>query len=232
MNIKNIISALLRRKAAPGAASPEYAQPKSFLRYYREKVASFITENAAARPGQIVFIGDSITDGCDLKKFYPGLTAYNRGIGGDTAKGVYDRLEVSVYAAKPALVVLLIGVNDINNHKKDNTVILDYYEKILSGIKERLPAARVIAQSVYPVNSRDAKGIVKNNGQILLLNKGIEVLAEKFGYAFAPVWEKLAVQDGRLDAAYADDGLHPNTKGYQVVSAYLAPMIKAALVKQ
>lgn len=228
MKILSCLRRLFRRAVKPASDSPEYLQPRDFRVYYAAKQRLFARENAAAKAGQIVFAGDSITDGCDLNKYYPGLIAYNRGIGGDTAKGVYDRMEVSVFAVKPALVVLLIGINDINNHKKDNAVILDYYEKILSSVKERLPGTRVIAQSVYPVYSRGASDIGKNNAQIVALNEGIRALAEKYGYTYAPVWERLVDKDGKLIASYADDGLHPNEEGYKVISSCLTPIIKEA----
>ena len=231
MKIVSLFKRLFRRLVKPASDSPEYLQPKRFLLYYRAKQKLYKKESAAAKTGQIVFLGDSITDGCDLHKFYPGLIAFNRGIGGDTAKGVYDRMEVSVFALRPALVVLLIGINDINNHKKDNAVILGYYEKILSAIKERLPETRVIAQSVYPVYSKGASDIGKNNAQIVSLNEGIRALTKKYGYIYAPTWERLTDKEGKLAAAYADDGLHPNEEGYKVISSYLTSIIKEAVLK-
>ena len=62
----------------------------------------------------IVFLGDSITDFCDLDTYYPGLNAVNRGIAGDMTVGVLRRMEASVFALEPRLVVLLIGVNDLS----------------------------------------------------------------------------------------------------------------------
>src|SRR5215469_15801192 len=64
--------------------------------------------------GAVVFLGDSITQGwTTLKKDFPGLKVANRGIGGDTTRGVLYRLDADVLNLEPAAVVLLIGTNDL-----------------------------------------------------------------------------------------------------------------------
>jgi hypothetical protein len=65
-------------------------------------------------PGAVVFLGDSITQGWKtLAKVFPDFKVVNRGIGGDTTRGVLYRLNADVLALKPAAVVLLIGINDL-----------------------------------------------------------------------------------------------------------------------
>ena len=63
----------------------------------------------------LVFLGDSITDcwGDDLGGSFPGVKVANRGIGGDTTRGVLIRLQEDVLSLHPAGVVLLIGTNDL-----------------------------------------------------------------------------------------------------------------------
>src|SRR5208283_263374 len=64
--------------------------------------------------GSVVFLGDSITQGWTaLAKVFPDFKVVNRGIGGDTTRGILYRLNADVLALKPAAVVLLIGINDI-----------------------------------------------------------------------------------------------------------------------
>ena len=63
----------------------------------------------------VVFLGDSITQGWGdgLGAAFPGMKVANRGISGDTTRGVLIRLEEDVLALDPAAVVLLIGTNDL-----------------------------------------------------------------------------------------------------------------------
>src|SRR5262245_38043458 len=52
--------------------------------------------------GALVFLGDSITQGwSDQGSFFPGLKLANRGISGDTTRGVLIRLQEDVIALKP-----------------------------------------------------------------------------------------------------------------------------------
>ena len=63
----------------------------------------------------VVFLGDSITQGWGggLGAAFPGIKVANRGISGDTTRGVLLRLQEDVLVLNPAAVVLLIGTNDL-----------------------------------------------------------------------------------------------------------------------
>ena len=65
--------------------------------------------------GAVVFFGDSITQGwgTDFRKAFEGMKLANRGIGGDTTRGMLLRLKEDVLALNPKAVVLLMGTNDI-----------------------------------------------------------------------------------------------------------------------
>ena len=65
--------------------------------YYQKKCDSYAVQNTNLSKGQIIFIGDSITDLYPLDDYYAdlNLVTYNRGIGGDTTQGVLERLKVS-----------------------------------------------------------------------------------------------------------------------------------------
>ncbi|HEU0010688.1 MAG TPA: GDSL-type esterase/lipase family protein, partial [Verrucomicrobiae bacterium] len=62
----------------------------------------------------IVLLGDSITQGWgeDFSAWFDGLKIANRGISGDTTRGVLIRLKEDVLALHPRAVVVLIGTND------------------------------------------------------------------------------------------------------------------------
>ena len=63
----------------------------------------------------LVFLGDSITQqwGDDLGGSFPGVKVANRGISGDTTRGVLIRLREDVLTLHPAGVVFLLGTNDL-----------------------------------------------------------------------------------------------------------------------
>lgn len=199
--------------------------------YIWYKRVAFAFDNNKCESGRVVFVGDSITDGCDLDKYYEGLGAINRGISGDTTGGVLNRMKISAYDLKPSLIVLLIGTNDyqrIPPHKNEN--ILKNYRKILTGFKEKLPDTPVIVQSVYPIADVSFHNHYRyGHGNIEDLNEGIKSLAEEYGYYYADVYSLLVEGEEEMNMEYSEDGLHPNEKGYEVISAYLRPIINGII---
>ena len=72
----------------------------------------------------LVFLGDSITQGWgdDIGGKFPGVKVANRGISGDTSRGVLIRLKEDVLDLHPSGVVLLIGTNDLEEGADPETI--------------------------------------------------------------------------------------------------------------
>ena len=182
--------------------------------YYNMKVASFEKENPDLTDVDLVFLGDSLTDGCDLEKYYPEYTAVNRGISGDTTDGLLARLKVSACDVDPKAVVLLIGVNDISRGVKPNE-LSDNYEKIITGLKENLPDTKIVWCSMTALGGKSAK----YNDTVIICNQKIKLLAEKYGCVFVDLFTPLCDADTReIREEYTVDGTHLTDAGYQVVS--------------
>ncbi len=182
--------------------------------YYNTKVDSFEKENPTLNDVDIVFLGDSLTDGCDVKKYYPEYSSVNRGISGDTTDGLLNRLKVSAYDVEPTGVVLLIGVNDISRGVKPNE-LSDNYEKIITGLKENLPDTIIIWCSMTALGGKSAK----YNDTVIICNQKIKLLAEKYDCVFVDLFTPLCDADTReIREEYTVDGTHLTDAGYQVVS--------------
>jgi hypothetical protein len=84
-----------------------------FRDLWRNRRASF-AKNVERDRGAVVFFGDSITQGWgdDFGGRFEGLKAANRGISGDTTRGLLIRAADDALALDPAGIVLLIGTND------------------------------------------------------------------------------------------------------------------------
>src|SRR5688572_21180522 len=80
-----------------------------FSTYYQQRVTHF--KSLPNTKGDIVFIGNSITDGGEWNELFNDLKIKNRGISGDVSTGVLHRMD-EIAQRKPAKVFLLIGVND------------------------------------------------------------------------------------------------------------------------
>jgi lysophospholipase L1-like esterase len=153
--------------------------------YYRNKVRSFAIQNTNLSQGQIVFVGDSITDLCPLDDYYSDLdlACYNRGIGGDITLRVIDRLQVSIIDLNPSKIVLMIGTNDVDfgySYEK----IVSNYRNLLEKIKENQPIVDMYVMSVIPQNKDLEKSsgldVTKNTKTIQKLNLDIKKMCEEF----------------------------------------------------
>ncbi|MDP7304352.1 MAG: GDSL-type esterase/lipase family protein, partial [Pirellulaceae bacterium] len=75
----------------------------------------------------IVFLGDSITQGWGNKMAdsFIGAKVANRGISGDTSRGMLIRLREDVLSLNPACVVMLMGTNDLEEKAEPATIASD-----------------------------------------------------------------------------------------------------------
>ena len=202
-------------------------------KYYQSKCNSFTVQNFNLSKGQIVFLGDSITDLYPLDDYYADLdlATYNRGIGGDTTQGVLDRMKVSLYDLTPSKIVLLIGTNDINGGVKTEKIV-ENYAKILSEIERELPEAELYCVSVIPQNTTletytEIK-VSETTARILEMNKKIQEIVKNSNQAvYVDLFSLLADENNMLIKKYSDDGIHLNENGFQVWTELLMPYLKA-----
>ncbi len=199
--------------------------------YYNNKCDSFKIQNKNLSNNQIVFIGDSITDGYKLDNFYNSLplATYNRGINGDSTGGVLKRLQTSLFDIKPSKVVIMIGINDINANKSE-TEIISNYEEILTQISTNLPTTQVYCMSILPINSQiEANTNIKvetSTPKILSINPRILNLCQTFNYSFVDMFTQFADSNNQLKETYSTDGIHLNDAGYQVWTNQLIDLLK------
>lgn len=201
-----------------------------FTAYNKKKRRSYQKTNPSLRgKNTIVFFGDSITDYCDLNTYYPEYNAVNRGIAGNTTCDLLNRMDISVFALAPAAVVLLIGINDMMNEGKKPDEVVINYEKIIQGIKENCPNAKIICQSVYPGWNGDKKKaphgltfpIAYLSEDIVTLNVMIQKLCQKYGCIYADIHTHLKCNDNTMKSEYSDDGCHPNSAGYKIIAEHI-----------
>lgn len=166
------------------------------------------------RKGEIIFVGNSITERVDFSELLNNNRIINRGIGGDICWGVYNRLG-EILASKPKKIFLLIGINDIGK-SIPVPVIARKYEQILERIKEDSPRTRVILQTVLPMNEDMLwydymKG---KSAHIVLLNNEIKSLAKTYGLPLIDLHTEFQDENGSLKSELTSDGLHLNGAGY------------------
>lgn len=195
------------------------------VRAYRAaKLEQYEQENAEYDDYEVdvAFIGDSLTDGYDLAKYYPQYVTANRGIGGDTTFGLEERLQVSLYDLKPKVVVMLIGANNMDS-------MLQNYESILKGLQENLPESKIVLLSLTAMGGEHWG---RKNQLAAYNNVSIKLLAQKYNFAFVDLYSALYdVSIGEVYEGYTIDGGHFTHEGYTVVTAQVTPVLKELLGK-
>ena len=206
-------------------------QKENELTYYDHKCNGYLVNNHNLLKKQIAFIGDSITDLCQLDLYYDDLDlkSYNRGIGGDTTDGVLKRLKVSLYDIDHSIIVLMIGTNDIIGNK-ENTYILENYEKIIKEINKNLATCKLICMSIIPtnydINEYSNVNVTNHNNNAIYINSEISKLTNTYNFTYVDIYSLLIDENDVLKKEYSDDGLHLNHNGFIVWSNAIKHLLK------
>ena len=159
----------------------------------------------------VVFFGDSITQGwATLAKDFPNLTAVNRGISGDTSRGLRYRLKEDVLDLHPRAVSLLIGTNDLSLGGTPAQVI-DNIRAIVAELEKQNRNVKIVINLVMPRGPQPGKFPDK----IRELNALIQEFAKKNGrIVICDTWSIFDDGSGSCKKAEFPDMLHPNKAGY------------------
>jgi len=206
------------KKAEPEKKAPAVDLLGIFKLHYGNQVRAFKAENLQFQ--NVALVGDSITEGFEVTKYFPGRRVLNRGISGDVIgvglpdddlRGVLRRLDSSVYDCAATDVFLMIGINDLNSGRTVDTMEPGYRE-ILGKIKEHSPSVRVYVESLLPTRGDSAA----RNAPVREFNRRLEKLAAHYGYTFLNLHPLFTDANGELKAEYTPDGLHLTDAGYRV----------------
>lgn len=192
---------------------------RRFLGRSRAMKASHF-EQLERRGGEIVFLGDSITEGGQWHEWFPDLAVANRGIGGDTTTGVLKRLHTAA-AGPPSAVFLLIGTNDLSLQYPTEEIAANV-DRIVTAIRADGLDTQIILQSVMPRKAERREHIQE-------LNDRYRQIAHAHGIRFLDLWPALADEDGALNRAFTSDDLHLNGAGYRAWINLLRPVVEDAL---
>lgn len=165
---------------------------------------------------QIVFLGNSLTQGGQWEDYFPGQGPANRGIIGDNTEGMLARLD-EIIAAKPAKLFMLMGINDISQNQS-NKHIYNNIEEIVHRVKTGSPATIIYIQSLLPINNgfNRYKRLINKEKQITRLNTRLKKLCKKETINFVNLYPLFLQKKCTMNEHYTTDGLHLNEAGYRI----------------
>jgi lysophospholipase L1-like esterase len=204
---------LLFFAAALLLATPNFAQiTGKFGTYYDQRELLF--EAMPTSENDIIFLGNSITDGGEWCELFQNANCKNRGISGDITSGVLNRLE-TITKGHPAMIFLMIGTNDMNWGISNDSVALGVRE-IVQRIKQESPRTRIVVQSILPTNDCYGmfSGHTKRYADVAIINGMLKTMAEEEDVEYLDLYSRFANEEGKMNPKYSNDGLHINGEGY------------------
>lgn len=180
--------------------------------YWEQKVSLF--EVLPGSTEDIVFFGNSITDGGEFGELLKNSNIKNRGISGDVVTGMIER-QSQVTRHKPKKIFLLIGINDIASGVSPQ-VLAGQYEKLVKLIHENSPSTELYVQSILPIDTsyNRYKGLNGKSHLVKETNNLIKKIADKYGDQYIDLWTYFINDDEIMDKKYSNDGLHLTGEGY------------------
>jgi lysophospholipase L1-like esterase len=186
---------------------------------------------AKGHPVDILFVGDSITEGWTSagwggvergltvwNKVYAARNALNFGVGADATQNVLWRFDtMDVKDLKPKVIVLMIGTNNTRNTADQ---IAAGVHAVLGKMEGMYPAARIILVSILP-NQRAGALMTETNGILRTYADDRTVFYLDLVPAMPPVgdnWQGMG-----------PDHLHPTVAGYQIWADAMEPLLTRLL---
>jgi lysophospholipase L1-like esterase len=173
--------------------------------------------------GAVVFLGDSITQGWGptFRGHFEGVKLANRGIGGDTTRGMLIRLQQDVLTLNPKAVVILMGTNDIEIGLEPELIARNF-AKIIKSLQQHNPAMPIILCRMFPSSASKKRptekiqkvnqlyeNIVRNDSQIIVVDT-FTLFDDGTGNALP---------------SYFPDLLHLNAAGYSKWASAINPLL-------
>jgi len=169
---------------------------------------------------RVVFMGNSITEGWStfLPEYFSGKNYINRGISGQTTPQMLIRFRPDVIDLKPSAVVILAGINDIAENTGPSTVKMITDNIVSMAELAESNGIKVILSSILPANDFTWSPDLNPPPKILAVNAFLKKYAKKNGMTYIDYYTAMVDEQEGLKKEYGDDGVHPNKKGYKIMS--------------
>ena len=187
---------------------------------FEKDIQAFLDQdqNSKPCPGGTLFIGSSSIRKWDLERYFPGVTALNRGFGGSHLSDCSYYADKILFPYQPSRIVIYAGDNDIGSGKSVDQVLGDF-EVLFKRIRHELPDAEVYFIAIKPSVNRWK--------QWREMDQANQKIREELGkhesgrYRFVDIaTPMLDSEDGSISRKwFIEDGLHLNEDGYKLWTA-------------
>lgn len=187
-------------------------------------------EQARAGDFELVFIGDSITQGWEVAgrtvwdEFYASRKALNLGFSGDRTEHVIWRLSQNQLGPnRPKVAVVMIGTNNTGHQMQEPEEVAAGVGRILELLAEKSPDTRVLLLGIFPRGATPWDPARINN---LGINQRLRLLADGDRVRYLNLGGAFLEPDGTLSREVMPDHLHLSTEGYRRWARSLEPALR------
>jgi lysophospholipase L1-like esterase len=149
--------------------------------------------------------------------------------GATTADLLREQLKPAI-AARPTLITIGIGINDLGSYVPVETFARNF-EEIVKRLKTGTSAAIVVSNlpdisfaPVVPANLRE-----QTRSQINLFNARIHEIAGRYKLSLVDAYTETHATIPAHPEFFSDDGFHPSDAGYEYWAKTMWPAVKAAV---
>lgn len=212
----------LRSLVANAVAASIFPPARTYTTHYYKRFLQFSDESPIGNK-DIVMVGNSLTEnGGDWATRLNKKNVRNRGITGDEAMGIYDRL-FQILSGAPEKLFLMTGVNDVSHNLSADSVVT-LIAQVIEKIQCESPRTKLYLQSLLPINESFGryKTMTGKTNLIPEINGKLKVLAKEKGIPFVDLFPLFTEKGGNvMRKELTTDGLHLTEEGYRIWSKAL-----------
>lgn len=212
-----------KTETKPKSCIPAEKNPERHVGFMKDREA--LEKNG---PIQLIFEGDSITDGWRGRRkevfaeYYKKYNTFNTGIGGDRTEHLLYRLnEGEIDGLHPKAVMLMIGTNNLGTNQSVEDTIAGV-TCVVKTIHEKVPDAKILLLGIFPRGNKPDNHF---RGEIKQVNEALSKLNGQDNVTYLDIGEKFLEPDGTLSSDIMPDYLHPNAKGYKIWADAVQPTL-------
>ena len=242
----DVAHVVIKRRGKPNTSCPDYRiqsvtpGPLSevwavdwWMPRHEKKLKEIRDLRAAGRNPDVVFVGDSITQGWEdagRKVWEQSFARYNAldlGFGGDRTENVLWRLQHGeLEGIAPRVIVMMIGTNNTGDRQEDPRTTAAGIRRLVDEIRLRQPKAKILLLGIFPRDEKPGSTLRQLNDRV---NGIISGYADDRSVFYLNIGESLMNPDGTLSREIMPDLLHLSDKGYAIWARRIEPTLQRLL---
>lgn len=194
-----------------------------------------ITQEMAAGPVDLFFLGDSITQLFTAREAPEKLwqarfgryRAVNAGMAGDRTQNVLWRLaQPDLPLIAPRLTILNIGTNNVSDFTSAERVA-EGVVAVLARLRALQPDTPILVMGIFPMDPGRAKD--PRPERVAIANAMLAGIADEESIRVLDIGALLRDDEGRVNRRLLPDGIHPSVAGYRIWADAIEPIVRESL---